>query len=120
MADRETELRERLLDLRRRYQDEARPIVEELTKIEAAKAPSPMIYLSQQMGQTLAASVSEAKMRALFPNGHPITRRWTDEEGNLVTQPVPPTEFYAQPERKCFVCGAVGDADHLGFCSESW
>ncbi len=26
----------------------------------------------------------------------------------------------ASPQRKCMVCGAVGDADHAAHCSDSW
>lgn len=93
MADRETELREQLAALRRRYQDEARAIVEEITKIEAAKAPSPMIYLSREIAQHLAADVDEAKMRALFPNGLSITRVGLVGESEVIDL----DDFYAKP-----------------------
>lgn len=56
MIDRETELREQLAALRRRYQDEAQPIVDELTKIEAMKPPKPiMVYADLLPGQLACA-----------------------------------------------------------------
>lgn len=130
MADRETELREQLAVLRRRYQDEAQPIIDEITKIEAMKPRVPiMVYADLLPGLARKGHVQQV-MHDLA-NVHALTRNWVDElgkdgisitrtHGDGTVERIAPEDFYAKPEGKCFVCGAVGDADHLGHCSESW
>ena len=114
MADRETELREQLAALHRRYHDEGAPIIEELTKIEAMKPRAPMIYADllpglarqgyvSQVLQDLAAMIDDAKAEVDKVTGVSVSMLSTGisafrHKADGTVERVNPEDFYAKPE----------------------
>jgi 5-formyltetrahydrofolate cyclo-ligase len=73
-ADEENQLRIRLSDLRRRYEDQAQPIIERLTKLEAMKPANPiMVYadiapaLAMRAMQTPLPDTTKSPLDLMFP-----------------------------------------------------
>lgn len=105
MTDRETELREQLAALHRRYYDEAAPIVDELTKIEAMRPRVPLVYgdllpalarkgYVPQVMQDLATMIADARSDMDQMTGVSIVRMGVD--GTI--ERIAPEDFYAKPE----------------------
>jgi hypothetical protein len=117
MADRETELREHLAALNRRYYDEAAPIIDELTKIEAMKPHVPLHVQMREANEAMLRHINArwpnsliaemaagmtcrqaAGQESLDPSDAIITRTWQDEADGINVERSAPEDFYAKPE----------------------
>jgi hypothetical protein len=86
--DHGTYLRKRLADLLERHRLEAKPIIDELVKLEALKAPPPMIVSAErarELGFDLAAKG--------VASDTVFTRTWVDEAGKLQFEVIPESEW---------------------------